>query len=396
MSSVANHPRWHRAGSLDPAFGSGGRLEADLDAPLPGGDFLVDGQASGWEEIDADGAVIESVPDPSLPGFGPIFHQGFTVDPAGRVLLYGNEVSGQSSGPIIIRTDLNGSPDPSFGSGGTVAVPVDPTSIAFQQDGKLLILVDEYPQPFQILRLNENGSIDDTFNNGAVETWTGTNVPDSDAPGMASVTVQPDGKILVYGEADRPMLLRYNSDGSPDLTFGSGGQVLLSNRLTWAGNAVVQPDGKIDLSAGNAQAGIVEQLNADGSLNKSFGQRGRAVVTFLSGGYYFSQDLTIDQSGRILVSGEQQFGQRGGGGVGKPYRYATDYVGVLQLSSSGRREVAFGNRGVAVRLADSGSLASSVAMTSFLSGNDLLVSGLEYSIAPLTSTFAFLDSREMI
>jgi uncharacterized delta-60 repeat protein len=331
MSGIAAHPCWHRAGALDPGFANGGTIDATLIARLPDGVLLVS-QGPTWEKIDTSGAVLGSLPNPARPSSTFFYGAHFTLDPAGRVLLFGDEGPGHSSGPVIVRQDLNGSPDPSFGSGGTVAVPtglnsLDYGSIAFQPDGKLLVFNEEVSTPqFQFARLNEDGSVDASFNHGAVETWSETNEPKNDGINIAPEYVQPDGKILIYAELEirpasnsgmytyRPLLLRFNPDGSPDLTFGSDGQVLLSDRLTWAGNVVVRADGKLDVSAGNAKSGIVEQLNPDGSLDNSFGKHGQAVVTFLPGGHYFSQQLTVDQAGRILVAGVQQFGQPGGGG----------------------------------------------------------------------------------
>src|SRR4030095_13605403 len=71
-----------------------------------------------------------------------------------------------------------------------------------------------------------SGTLDTTFGtNGTVTT-------DFGAPaGLASVAVQPDGKIVAAGTVSSPVSLtdfalsRYNTDGTLDASFGAGGKV---------------------------------------------------------------------------------------------------------------------------------------------------------------------------
>src|SRR5438105_7069048 len=76
---------------------------------------------------------------------------------------------------------------------------------------------------FAVARYNGNGSLDTTFGppNGFVRTTFG-----GDGDYGLGVVIQSDAKIVVAGNANGVFgLARYNTDGSLDNAFGSGGQV---------------------------------------------------------------------------------------------------------------------------------------------------------------------------
>jgi uncharacterized delta-60 repeat protein len=126
------------------------------------------------------------------------------------------------------------------------------------------------------------GFLDPSFGAGGGTTthFAGT---DTDFP--AVVLVQPqDSKILVGGAAritaapTTPSfaLARFNPDGSLDMTFGHGGQVLPVFSGIF-GSMILQPDGKIVVAGTGPPFGgsfLVARLNADGSPDSSFGQGG--------------------------------------------------------------------------------------------------------------------------
>src|SRR5207249_2477454 len=107
------------------------------------------------------------------------------------------------------------------------------------------------------------------------------------------VAVQPDGKIIavgdVAGSTDQVGLVRYNADGSLDASFGRGGTVVLTNRVShYAQDVALQFDGKIVVADGvaNLRAGSVTwsvyQFNANGTLDTGFGNKGQATVSLNS------------------------------------------------------------------------------------------------------------------
>ena len=97
-----------------------------------------------------------------------------------------------------------------------------------------------------------------------------------------SVAIQPDGRIVAVGGAgfgQRGFLVaRYRRDGTLDPTFGDGGRVVTRYRDANARAVVVQPDGRIVVAAGLQSAEVtLIRLNSDGSLDSSFGSNGFAM-----------------------------------------------------------------------------------------------------------------------
>jgi uncharacterized delta-60 repeat protein len=73
-------------------------------------------------------------------------------------------------------------------------------------------------------RYNPDGSLDTTFGNGGFVT--SPFFPGGGAL-LLAIVIDPDGKFIAAGEAQHGFAFaRYNSDGTPDTTFGSGGTVI--------------------------------------------------------------------------------------------------------------------------------------------------------------------------
>ena len=98
-------------------------------------------------------------------------------------------------------------------------------------------------QLFALVRYNTDGSMDTTFGtNGIVKTVIGTWAQ------AYSVALQSDGKIVLAGSASSHFALaRYNTDGSLDTTFGTNGIVTTSIGTVqdMATCVAIQSDGKI-------------------------------------------------------------------------------------------------------------------------------------------------------
>jgi uncharacterized delta-60 repeat protein len=138
--------------------------------------------------------------------------------------------------------------------------------------------------------------------------------------------LQPDGKLVVVGQSRtgvgtgidiRDVLLaRYNADGSPDATFGSGGVVVTDLGATELFRGlVVLPDGKLVIggSQGILSVGPVGLLdfalaryNPDGSLDASFGSGG-TVRTDL-GGSDLAASLILQSDGKLVLAGDSYTG----------------------------------------------------------------------------------------
>lgn len=176
-----------------------------------------------------------------------------------------------------------------------------PKAVTIQPDGKTVILAGFGPvygtqtfvnQPEWVLvRLNRDGSPDPSFDDDGMRLFDPgpTFPPNHGIAGFQStLNIMPDGKILVGGALNdfpfSPILVRFNSDGSIDNTWGGGdGMLTLPGFVEYCGfdagtvNFVkVSPDGKIDaliddrdLECANVMRRL--KLNADGSFASDFG-----------------------------------------------------------------------------------------------------------------------------
>jgi uncharacterized delta-60 repeat protein len=187
-------------------------------------------------------------------------------------------------------------------------------SIAIQEDEKVVIAGDADGTPF-ILRFDTRGVLDPTFgSNGKVfATWTcSSNPADND------IKIQSDGKIVLgtryyNGSDDDFIVARYNIDGSPDLSFGNQGQVItkIGNYNDWCNCVIIQSDDKI-LAGGamnnsansdyNYDFALV-RYNSDGSLDTSFGMDGK-VRTHIGLSNNMAHSMAIQQNGKIILAGE--------------------------------------------------------------------------------------------
>jgi len=155
------------------------------------------------------------------------------------------------------------------------------------------------------------GELDPTFGDHGRIIYQG-----ADSTFSGTAYLQPtDGKLLFAGTHSRGMggsdfaVLRVNSDGSADQAFGTLGIVIieLSNDAN-ATKVAVQPDGKI-LIAGSARTGSADQdfalarLNADGTLDSTFGKQGRVTLD-LGGTDDILTDIELLENGQIVVVGK--------------------------------------------------------------------------------------------
>lgn len=162
------------------------------------------------------------------------------IQPDGKIVVAGH--SGifhgffqQSFEIMVARYNIDGSLDSTFGSGGIVTTDIGGFSMAFgvalQPDGKIVVGGRGGPisgANFTVVRYNTDGSLDATFGgSGVVTTQIGFF-----SSFIADVVVQADGKIVVVGDATVPgapvvtfvsTLARYNPDGSLDTTFDGDG-----------------------------------------------------------------------------------------------------------------------------------------------------------------------------
>ncbi|MBN1595841.1 T9SS type A sorting domain-containing protein [candidate division FCPU426 bacterium] len=238
----------------------------------------------------------------------------------GKLVAAGFSLSSSNEDFALARYNSDGSLDYSFNYNGKVTTPMGSHAdfglcLVQQDDGKLVLagnsyLADGFDCYFSLARYDWNGELDASFgSNGKVSTWVNH---DRDFP--RSILQQPDGKLVVAGYSkngfdDDYALVRYNRNGSPDTSFGNGG-IVVTSILDGYDNAyglVRQPDGKL-VAAGRSEANFsLARYNSDGSLDKSFGSGGK-VTTPLEHNYVQASSLVLQPDGKLVVGGTSRIG----------------------------------------------------------------------------------------
>ena len=225
-------------------------------------------------------------------------------------------------------------------------------SIFLQPDNKIIQISSTNNTGFHVVRYTKDGQIDNSFGVNGKASYNPANGYSSYA---SFGVLQSDGKIVVVGKVNGIsnyygdiVLIRFNSDGSLDNTFGTGGRVVTAaTAYDDEGNGLaIQPDGKI-LVAGFISntcfsdcysnqfclpSLTVLRYNGDGTLDATFGQGGTTVIPTdpYSGGRGLR--VMIQGDGKIVAAGNRM------------YYYCDDYYGG-QYSISGLLMARFDEQG---------------------------------------------------
>jgi uncharacterized delta-60 repeat protein len=166
----------------------------------------------------------------------PLGCKGIALQPDGKIVVLAskNEADPEGSDILLLRYNTNGTLDTDFGSNGVVKYDSGQVdmgrSLAIQADGKVVVAGYTSSSAWTdyraiVLRFNLTGAPDTSFGlNGLAEYSEGS----FDA--AWSLAVQPDGKIILVGDTQGQtntdvLVLRYNGDGTLDTNFGRGGVV---------------------------------------------------------------------------------------------------------------------------------------------------------------------------
>jgi uncharacterized delta-60 repeat protein len=233
---------------------------------------------------------------------------GVAIQPDGKIVAAGG--ADFEDRFALARYDTDGSLDGSFSVDGKLT-----TSVTGDHDVALAVAVQPSDQKivaagtggfnsFALARYESNGTLDPSFDGDGMVV---TDLPGDLVIGYA-VAIQPDGKIVVAGRAGRRFALtRYETDGALDPTFGDGGIVLtnFTRRLDYARGVAIQPDGKI-VAAGRADRRggrfALARYESDGALDPSFGRNGKVVTNFTPG-EDSARDVAIQPNRRIVAAG---------------------------------------------------------------------------------------------
>lgn len=184
-------------------------------------------------------------------------------------------------------------------------------AITLQPDGKIILAgkttMPSFQLDFALARYNIDGSLDNSFDGDGKVTTSVTIYSDI----AQDMTLQSDGKIVVVGKGtpvgpEQFAVVRYNTNGSLDNSFDSDGMVTTGFGSSWdeARSVVILPDGKIlagGLASVPSQRYATARYNTDGSLDASWGTGGKLTTTFASTASIWSMIIQPDQ--KILAGG---------------------------------------------------------------------------------------------
>ena len=215
----------------------------------------------------------------------------------------------------VARLNSDGTPDTPFGGlkDGNVLLYPDYSGVSapvVQPNTNKILVIENDSTGSYVVRLNDNGT-PEIIATAADLTFTGA----TGTFGPSIIAAQPNGQIILVGSSGSQIgVERLNIDGTPDTNT-----VINTNSDFEGANAVaIQPDGKILVAgyAGSALGAVntsdsqsaVVRLNSDGSLDTTYGNDGTQIIDF--GG---SQDpsgygeqfyaLAIQPDGKAVLAG---------------------------------------------------------------------------------------------
>lgn len=295
-------------------------------APAPTSDTKCYSALPGCLDITfgTNGLVIT---DPSALQVGYNHPTGVLIQADGKIVASGMTSGGTSGGLntnsdfVVLRYLTDGSLDTTFGD----LDPLNPplrlgyvrTSFTsahdmswaslLQADGKI-VLAGSANSVWAVARYDSSGTLDPTFGSGGKQTL---NVTDSFVRDMA---IQSDGKLVLVGGPNFT-IMRLNQNGSPDASFGSGGKVTAnpSNAKRGSGLAFAVAIQRIPAVTGEERIVVggsadspavfaLMRFGPNGALDSTFGSSGRAYTSFFGFGDYIKV-LAIDQANRIVAAG---------------------------------------------------------------------------------------------
>ena len=224
-------------GTLDPTFGTGGKVTTDMSA------------------------TNEQLED-------------LLIGPGGTITAAGFAETNLVPRFALAQYLIGGHLDPSFGTGGKTLIDVSAGSdiaysIARQSDGKFVLAgfaSNGGRQDWGLARVGPHGRLDPTFGNGGKVITHFTSAYEY----AYGVAMQANGKIVVVGRANAPGVVtgavdfcvaRYRVSGLLDSTFGSGGKVFtdFDKGEDTARGVAMQSNGRI-VVAGEAQFGKFRKM----------------------------------------------------------------------------------------------------------------------------------------
>lgn len=317
--------RFNSDGSLDNSFGIGGIVTTNLvDVPIT---------------MQPSGKTSEGA-------------KAITVLTSGKILVAGtisyDNYDSDFQRFVVVRYNANGTVDNSFGQNGDGIVIISATSrhtlesMKVQSDGKIVLGGQDYTSRLLLYRLNQDGSLDNTFFlNGGYDIHGGQL---NHIYFAHTLEIQSDGKIiqsgytyLSTGGPKRLFVSRFNADGTPDFSFNGGyivgggndNNTLIAGTNDYGYSCALQSDGKILIGGGTESGMLVFRLNTNGTVDLGFGTNGYKKINSV---YQGARSVIPLSNGKIVIAGGPWSGD----------------FSLVGLNSNGSIDNTFGSNGISI------------------------------------------------
>ena len=249
----------------------------------------------------------------------------------GKILVAGDRIDSDKPKLTLLRLNADGTLDTTFSGDGNNDGVVDTFQInasaastsnvagdlVRDSQGRLIFAIITNQGRYVIGRRNANADVGSAAGSITIDTLIPAKI---DAP--PNLAVDSQNRILLLGTTsssttgDNFVVTRYKADGTKDTAFGAGGTdgdgvvtIDFVGANDFAKAILVQPDGKIVVAGSaknNTDAFAIARLNANGTLDTTFGQGGKVVIGLSDVSGAFEEqldDLAITTDGKIIASG---------------------------------------------------------------------------------------------
>jgi uncharacterized delta-60 repeat protein len=327
-------------GTPDPSFGVGGAViyagaagKDDYGFGIiidPEGKILVAGREHNGRN--ADMLILRCNPDGTPdttfgengtvryagPANGTDSARGVVFQKDGKIVITGEMNVSSHKELIAIRYNPDGTLDTDYGSSGIFTLNTTGKNdsygfgIALDEEERAIItggVPDGGKEGIGTIRLLPNGTLDRTFASNGIAAYHGK----KGGPDYGNwISIQPDGKIVVTGVETAEdglfdiIVLRYNSDGTPDSAFGTEGVAGYKNPgYDYAWGDTLMDDGSIVIAGTTTLNGletpVLITFFKDGSPNESVGKNGVFSLETVGIGPLYA--VKKDAYGDLLASG---------------------------------------------------------------------------------------------
>ena len=322
FTTIAQNP-----GDFDPSFGTNGTqmfapagssfVQGFAMTQMPDGRLITAGRTrvgNSWQVYvsrhNSDGSLDATFGNGGIALFNPTSYIHYAYDVAYLaeydhiiVLGYCYNAALNTPYPFLMCLNVDGSLCSEFvGSGFSMTNdghPMVPRRLAIHEE---MIYWGGYRDDLAcVARFYPDGNLDTSFGDGGYTIFLNEQI--SESSNVEDLAIQPDGKIIAGswcihdGNEYDAVVVRLNSDGTRDESFGEGGYCMydINDNIDFLMAVTLQADGKIvagshygifDPAITTRYGVAATRITADGQLDDTFGEGGFAKAEYTLGQNY--------------------------------------------------------------------------------------------------------------